>query len=61
MTDHLPHTLTDGDEGSELLRHLLSDFLIKGVIVVVALLVLAVGMAAIWKAVGKGGARDGDR
>ncbi|MEV7908501.1 hypothetical protein [Streptomyces anulatus] len=54
MTGGGPYALAAGDEGSELLRHLLADFLIKGVIVVAALLVLTVGMVVIWRTVGRG-------
>ncbi len=61
MTGYPPHALTAGDEGSELVRHLLADFLIKGAIVVVALLVLVAGMVAVWKTAGRGGTRDRDR
>ncbi|MBB4920657.1 hypothetical protein ACFY19_18090 [Streptosporangium saharense] len=43
--------------GSELLGHLLHDLLVKGIIVAVALVVLAVGMTIIWR----GASRDRDR
>ncbi|TMR89096.1 hypothetical protein [Nonomuraea basaltis] len=61
MTVGLLHVLSAGNEGSELLDHLLFDFLIKGVIVVIALLILALGMRAIWKKIGKGDTRSYDR
>ncbi|MEV8630994.1 hypothetical protein AB0395_04990 [Streptosporangium sp. NPDC051023] len=61
MTGGPPYAPMAGDEGSELVRHLLSDFLIKGVIVLVALLVLTMGMVVIWRTVGRGGTRDRDR
>ncbi|MDT0456684.1 hypothetical protein RM550_13215 [Streptomyces sp. DSM 41527] len=44
-----------GDEGSDLLAHLVADAAIKGVIVLVALIVLGLGMVLIWKRVGRGG------
>ncbi|ACZ86084.1 hypothetical protein [Streptosporangium roseum] len=61
MTGGPFHALPAGGEGSELLDHLMSDFLIKGVIVVIALLVLALGMVVIWKMIGKDGTRGHDR
>ncbi|MFE1171955.1 hypothetical protein [Streptomyces sp. NPDC058773] len=46
----------EGEAGSSgLLHHLLVDHAIKAGIVLVALLVLAVGMALIWKKAGRGG------
>ncbi|MER7212349.1 hypothetical protein [Streptosporangium sp. NPDC000239] len=50
-----------GDGGSELLDHLLHDFIVKGIIVAVALVVLAVGMVIIWRMAGRSGPRDRDR
>ncbi|MFF0572394.1 hypothetical protein [Streptosporangium saharense] len=47
--------------GSELLGHLLHDLLVKGIIVAVALVVLAVGMTIIWRMAGRGASRDRDR
>ncbi|WP_431676528.1 hypothetical protein [Kitasatospora sp. KL5] len=41
-------------ESSELLHHLLLDRAVKAAIVVVALGVLALGMAAIWRRAGRG-------
>ncbi|MFF5205915.1 hypothetical protein [Streptosporangium sp. NPDC000396] len=61
MTGGPLRALSAGDDGSKILEHLLSDFLIKGVIVVIALLVLALGMVVIWRKVGKGDARGHDR
>ncbi|WP_328687166.1 hypothetical protein OG879_06330 [Streptomyces caniferus] len=43
----------EGSEGSDLLAHFLADAAIKGVIVIVALIVLVVGMVLIWKRVGR--------
>ncbi|PBC81145.1 MULTISPECIES: hypothetical protein [unclassified Streptomyces] len=43
-----------GDEGSDLLAHLVADAAMKGVIVLVALVVLGLGMVLIWKRVGRG-------
>lgn len=60
MTGSLLPTLSVGEGGSKLLDHLLSDFLIKGVIVVIALLVLALGMVVIWKRIGRGNTRSHD-
>lgn len=45
----------EGDGGSDLLAHLLADAAIKGVIVIVALIVLALGMVLIWKKAGRAG------
>ncbi|WP_129297472.1 hypothetical protein [Streptomyces lydicus] len=42
-------------EGSDLLAHLVADAALKGVIVLVALIVLGLGMMLIWKRVGRGG------
>jgi hypothetical protein len=61
MTGGLLHAVSAGDEGSKLLDHLLADFLIKGIIVVIALLVLALGMVVIWKKIGKDNTRSHDR
>ncbi|MEU6331868.1 hypothetical protein ABZ851_32140 [Streptomyces sp. NPDC047049] len=44
-----------GDEGSGLLAHLVADAAMKGVIVLVALIVLGLGMVLIWRRVGRGG------
>ncbi|MEW1754656.1 hypothetical protein ACIQU1_28650 [Streptomyces angustmyceticus] len=44
-----------GDEGADLLAHLVADAALKGVIVLVALIVLGLGMVLIWKRVGRGG------
>ncbi|MBT2385624.1 hypothetical protein [Streptomyces sp. ISL-11] len=46
-------------ESSDVVHHLLVDSAIKVVIVVVALAVLAVGMTALWRTVGRGGDRSG--
>ncbi|MFJ9468636.1 hypothetical protein [Streptomyces caniferus] len=43
----------EGSEGADLLSHLLADAAIKGVIVIVALIVLVVGMALIWRSLGR--------
>lgn len=52
----------EGGDGSDILAHLLADAAIKGVIVIVALIVLALGMVLIWKKVGRAGEPDrGDR
>ncbi|WP_030987491.1 hypothetical protein [Streptomyces sp. NRRL S-1813] len=50
-----------GGEGAGLLHHLLLDAALKGAVVIVALIVLALGMVLIWKKAGRGGAppRDG--
>ncbi|WP_329331385.1 hypothetical protein OIU81_31240 [Streptomyces sp. NBC_01454] len=40
-------------EGSDLVAHLVADAAIKGVIVLVALIVLALGMVLLWKRVGR--------
>ncbi|MGW8379447.1 hypothetical protein [Streptomyces sp. ODS28] len=49
-------------EGEELLHHLLLDLLVKGAIVLVALVVLAVGMVLIWRrAQPRDGRRDRER
>ncbi|MEV7013786.1 hypothetical protein [Streptosporangium sp. NPDC051022] len=56
-----PHTPTAGGEDSDLAHHLLSDLLVKGVIVIVALLVLAVGMVVVWRTIGREGTRRRDR
>ncbi|MGX1849842.1 hypothetical protein [Streptomyces sp. NPDC055299] len=42
-----------GSEGSDLVAHLVADAAIKGVIVLVALIVLALGMVLLWKRVGR--------
>lgn len=42
------HGLAEG-HGHELLHHLLTDYLVKGAIVLVAVLILATGMVVIWK------------
>ncbi|MEU9122163.1 hypothetical protein AB0C96_20235 [Streptomyces sp. NPDC048506] len=39
---------------SDVAHHLLMDYALKGVIVAVALIVLALGMAAIWRWAGRG-------
>ncbi|MET7798813.1 hypothetical protein [Streptomyces decoyicus] len=51
----------EGGEGADLLHHLLVDAVLKGAIVIVALIVLALGMVLIWTKTGRGGAppRDG--
>ncbi|MFG2533526.1 hypothetical protein [Streptomyces sp. NPDC048516] len=52
----------EGDQGSGILAHLLADAAIKGVIVIVALIVLALGMVLLWKKAGRAGEPDrGDR
>ncbi|WP_281176268.1 hypothetical protein [Pseudonocardia acaciae] len=38
--------------GAELLHHLLVDYLIKGGIVVVGLLLLVIGMVVVWRKLG---------
>ncbi|MFG2828311.1 hypothetical protein ACGFWI_12740 [Streptomyces sp. NPDC048434] len=48
----------DGSDGSELVQHLLADAAIKGVIVIVALIVLVLGMVLIWKKAGRAPHRD---
>ncbi|GHF55188.1 hypothetical protein GCM10010218_40750 [Streptomyces mashuensis] len=45
-------------EGDELLHHLLLDYALKGVIVVVAVVVLAIGMVVIWRKAGRPQGRD---
>lgn len=61
MTGEQPlHTLARGD-GADLLHHLLVDQALKVAIVLVALLVLALGMALIWKKAGRAGPRRDDR
>ncbi|MBB4684252.1 hypothetical protein [Amycolatopsis jiangsuensis] len=40
-------------EGEEILHHLLADLLIKGLIVVAAVVVLVLGVVLIWKKVGR--------
>lgn len=47
-------------EGHDLLHHLLVDLLMKGAIVVLALITLAVGMVVIWRKFGRTN-RDGVR
>ena len=41
------------DEGSELVEHLLTDMLIKGAIVLAAVLVLLVGAVLLWRKLGR--------
>ncbi|MFC5723907.1 hypothetical protein ACFP1Z_27450 [Streptomyces gamaensis] len=41
-------------DSSSLLHHLLMDYVVKGVIVVVALAVLAIGMVVVWRRAGRG-------
>ncbi|MFE1765030.1 hypothetical protein ACFW81_12535 [Streptomyces angustmyceticus] len=57
-----PHALAGGggDEGGDLVAHLVADAALKGVIVLVALIVLGLGMVLIWKRVGRDGDRRGD-
>ncbi|MFI1160101.1 hypothetical protein [Streptomyces sioyaensis] len=43
----------EGGGGSDLVAHLVADAAIKGVIVLVALIVLALGMVLLWKRVGR--------
>ncbi|MFE7787202.1 hypothetical protein [Streptomyces nigrescens] len=50
----MTHTLARGD-GAGLLHHLLVDRAIKVALVLVALIVLGLGMALIWKKAGRGG------
>ncbi|MEV6564913.1 hypothetical protein [Streptomyces kronopolitis] len=50
----------EGGEGSDLVAHLVADAAIKGVIVLVALVVLALGMVLLWKKVGRTGPRRRD-
>ncbi|MYX08780.1 hypothetical protein GTW98_18555 [Streptomyces sp. SID8375] len=50
----MAHTLARGD-GAGLLHHLLVDRAIKVALVLVALIVLGLGMALIWKRAGRGG------
>ncbi|MCX5450508.1 hypothetical protein [Streptomyces nigrescens] len=50
----MAHTLARGD-GAGLLHHLLVDQAIKVALVLVALIVLGLGMALIWKKAGRGG------
>ncbi|GES34189.1 hypothetical protein AB0G60_16530 [Streptomyces angustmyceticus] len=52
-----PLALTGGDEGGDLVAHVVADAALKGVIVLVALIVLGLGMVLIWKRVGRGGDR----
>lgn len=52
MTGPLPHLMAAGD-GTQILHHLLTDFLLKGLIVAIALIVLAVGMVIIWRLAGR--------
>ena len=40
-------------DGGEMLRHLAHDFLIKGLIVLGAVLVAVIGAVVIWKKVGR--------
>ncbi|GAA3524053.1 hypothetical protein GCM10022222_02980 [Amycolatopsis ultiminotia] len=40
-------------DGHELLHHLLADLLVKGLIVLAAVLVLVVGAVLIWKKAGR--------
>ncbi|WP_162186060.1 hypothetical protein [Amycolatopsis jejuensis] len=40
-------------DGSEVLHHLMADLLVKGLIVVGAVLVVIVGVVVIWKKVGR--------
>ncbi|KAA9381590.1 hypothetical protein F5972_01790 [Microbispora cellulosiformans] len=61
MTGGLLHAPLAGDGGSEILDHLLSDVLIKGGIVVFALLALVLGMVLIWRKIGKGDVPEHDR
>ncbi|MFI9047945.1 hypothetical protein [Streptomyces sp. NPDC053427] len=44
-------------DSSELVSHLLTDLVIKAVIVLAAVAVLALGMAMLWRRAGKGGGR----
>ncbi|MCL7495163.1 MULTISPECIES: hypothetical protein [Streptomyces] len=48
----------DGSDESDLVQHLLADAAIKGVIVIVALIVLVLGMVLIWKKAGRAPHRD---
>ncbi|WP_433855036.1 hypothetical protein [Streptomyces kronopolitis] len=50
----------EGAEGSDLVAHLVADAAIKGAIVLVALIVLALGMVLLWKKVGRAGPRRRD-
>ncbi|WP_435604764.1 hypothetical protein [Streptomyces sp. bgisy130] len=60
MTGKEPlHTLARGGDG--LFHHLLVDQALKVAIVLGALLVLALGMALIWKKAGRAGPRRDDR
>ncbi len=52
MIGPLPHPMAAGD-GAEILHHLLTDFLIKGLIVAIALIVLVAGMVIIWRTAGR--------
>ncbi|MFD2473286.1 hypothetical protein [Amycolatopsis silviterrae] len=40
-------------DGSEMLQHLMHDFLVKGLIVLGAVLVAVIGVVVIWKKVGR--------
>lgn len=53
MTDGLPAALAR-DAGHEVLHELLLDYLIKGLILLAALLILVTAMAVIWKNFGQG-------
>jgi hypothetical protein len=52
MTHALPVSLAD-ESGKELLHELAMDYVFKGLIVVVAILILAAAMALIWKKFGR--------
>ncbi|MFB6440475.1 hypothetical protein ACFCVY_27495 [Streptomyces sp. NPDC056411] len=46
-------------DSSDLVHHLLRDYAIKGLIVVAAVAVLALGMTVIWRRAGRTGDRRG--
>ncbi|MFJ9415621.1 hypothetical protein ACIRPT_15815 [Streptomyces sp. NPDC101227] len=48
-------------DSSELAAHLLTDLVIKAVIVLAAVTVLALGMVMLWRRAGKGGDRGAGR
>ncbi|MFJ9854238.1 hypothetical protein [Streptomyces sp. NPDC101150] len=48
-------------DSSELVSHLLTDLVIKAVIVLAAVTVLALGMVTLWRRAGKGGDRGAGR